>query len=154
MTSGRLTAIAIVAITAIFGIGLWYANVYAYYTVLERVEISLQRGDGTLLPLEIAGEEGIDADTSPLKFRACFRVEPALVARLLADAMPYADPTPLIAPGWFDCFDADAIGAALESGAAQAVLGQRNIADGIDRVVALFPDGTAYAWHQLNDVPE
>ena len=63
----------------------------------------------------------------------------------------YDAPTPLTAPGWFDCFDAEAIGTALEAGEAFAFLGQKNIHDGVDRVVAVFPDGRAYAWNQLNE---
>ncbi len=154
MTSGRLVVIAIISITILFGIGVWYASTRAYYVRLETVEITLQRPDGTLLPLEMAGAEGIDADTSPLRFRACFRVEPETVASLLAAAMPYAEATPLLAPGWFDCFDADAIGEAIEAGEAQAALGVRNISRGVDRVVALFPDGRAFAWNQLNGTLE
>ncbi len=55
----------------------------------------------------------------------------------------------MTAPGWFDCFDANAIGEALERGEALAFLSQAEIAVGVDRVVAVFPDGRAYAWHQL-----
>ena len=58
---------------------------------------------------------------------------------------------PLVAPGWFDCFDAETIGEALETGEAIAFMGEKNIEDGIDRIVAVFPDGRAYAWHQLNE---
>ena len=46
---------------------------------------------------------------------------------------------------------AAAIGAALETGEAVAFLSQANSHPGVDRVVAVFPDGRAYAWHQLND---
>ena len=62
----------------------------------------------------------------------------------------YQDAVPLTAPGWFDCFDAAAIGAALEKGEAIAFLSESEIHPGVDRVVAVFPDGRAYAWHQLN----
>jgi hypothetical protein len=62
----------------------------------------------------------------------------------------YDNPTPLNAPGWFDCFDAAAIGAALEKGEALAFLAEAEIRPGVDRVVAVFADGRAYAWHQLN----
>lgn len=154
MTSGRLVVIAIIGITFLFGIGVWYASTRAYYERLDNVEIALQRPDGTLVPLEIAGAEGIDAYTSPLRFRACFRVEPDSVTTLTAEAMPYDDATPLLAPGWFGCFDADAIGEAIAAGAAQAVLGVRNISQGVDRVVALYPDGRGYAWNQLNGTIE
>jgi hypothetical protein len=66
----------------------------------------------------------------------------------------FEDPTPLNAPGWFDCFDAPAIGAALEAGEATAVLGEREARAGVDRVFAVFPDGRVYGWHQLNGTLE
>ena len=62
----------------------------------------------------------------------------------------YEKPVPLIGPSWFGCFDANKIGEALEKGEAIAFLSQANIAPQIDRVVAVFPDGRAYAWHQLS----
>jgi hypothetical protein len=92
---------------------------------------------------------GIDADSSPLRFRACFTT-PLSQAMLSETYRLYDDPTPLNAPGWFDCFDAAAIGAALEAGEALAFLAEAEIRPGVDRVVAVFPDGRAYAWHQLN----
>mgnify|MGYP006198981481 CR=1 FL=1 len=58
---------------------------------------------------------------------------------------------PLIAPPWFDCFNAERIGRALETGEAIAFLSVPDITPGVDRVVAVFPDGAAFAWHQLND---
>lgn len=57
---------------------------------------------------------------------------------------------PLVAPGWFGCFDAERLGEDLESGAAIAFLGQENIEYGIDRMVAMYPDGRGFAWNQLN----
>jgi len=57
---------------------------------------------------------------------------------------------PLEAPGWFDCYDARDIGAALETGEAVAFLGESNVVYGIDRVVAVFRDGRARSWHQIN----
>jgi hypothetical protein len=56
----------------------------------------------------------------------------------------------LTAPGWFGCFDAEAIGEALKEGRAVAYLGEENIHYGIDRVVAVMDDGRAFAWHQIN----
>ena len=66
----------------------------------------------------------------------------------------YAGATPLVAPGWFDCFDATAIGAAIERGEALAFLSQANVHADVDRVVAVMPDGRAYAWNQLNPSAE
>jgi len=62
----------------------------------------------------------------------------------------YPDAAPLVAPGWFDCFDADALGAALETGQALAFLSVPNVSYGVDRVIAVTPDGSGYAWHQIN----
>ncbi len=62
----------------------------------------------------------------------------------------YDDAVPLNAPGWFDCFDAAEIGAALENGEALAFLGTENISYGIDRIVAVLPDGRGFAWHEIN----
>ena len=45
---------------------------------------------------------------------------------------------------------ANAIGEALEEGTALAFLSQSQIAPQIDRVVAVFPDGRAFAWHQIS----
>lgn len=156
MTSGRIIVIVIVGVTLVFGAALWWANTRAYYEPLEVVEVSVQRPDGTLLALDITQAEGIDATTSPLRFRACFTLtEDALLTEgPLTEALVYDDPTPLIAPRWFDCFDATTIGEALEAGAAVAYLGQRNAARGVDRVVAIFPDGRGYAWTQLNGTLE
>ena len=58
--------------------------------------------------------------------------------------------TPRTAPGWFDCFDAEAIGDAIESGEARAYLGTKDVRYGIDRIVAILPDGRGFAWHDIN----
>lgn len=46
------------------------------------------------------------------------------------------------------------LGAALESGEALAFLGQRDFIYGIDRVVAVLPDGRGFVWHQMNHCGE
>ena len=61
---------------------------------------------------------------------------------------------PHIAPRWFGCFDATTIGDGLESGAAIAFLGEKNVDNGVDRGVAVFGDGRACAWDQLNNFGE
>jgi hypothetical protein len=67
---------------------------------------------------------------------------------------PYEGAEPLVAPGWFDCFDADEIGAALSEGTAMAFMGTENQSYGIDRIVAILPDGRGFAWHQINHCGE
>ena len=90
----------------------------------------------------------IDASSSPLRFRACFAVGSDKAA-LAAEFIRYDAPKSLVAPGWFDCFDAREIGQTLDQGAALAFLSQENIRDGLDRVVAVMDDGRGFAWHQL-----
>ena len=104
-------------------------------------------------PIVVKDVQGIDATSSPLRFRACFKTTMTL-ATLTEAYKVYDGATPLYAPNWFTCFDAEKIGAALQSGQAVAFLGQKNVVPNkdnveIDRVVAVFPDGTAYAWNQL-----
>jgi hypothetical protein len=152
--NGKLVAGGIVLTGLVAGIAMYWLQVYALYAPVSftpGTEITLVPIEGAV-PEAIVVEniEGIDADSSPLRFRACFTT-PLTQATLTETYRLYDRPTPLTAPGWFGCFDADAIGEALERGEALAFLSQANISKGVDRVVAVFPDGRAFAWHQLND---
>ena len=151
---GKIAAGFIVIASLIGGAFLYYTQVYAYYQ-----PVAFQPGAEIMLtpvesdvpePILAEGVTGIDGDSSPIRFRACFTT-PMTLAMLSETYRIYDRAEPLNAPGWFDCFDAPAIGAALEKGEAVAFLSQANIHPGVDRVVAVFPDGRAYAWHQLND---
>jgi hypothetical protein len=138
---GRIVAGALVACGLLAGVGVWYLQVYAFYDdVSDSAVITL---DGA--PLAVRDLRAIDSDSSPIRFRACFQL----------DAVPegpvHPAPTPLTGPDWFDCYDAGTLTAALRDGRATAILAQAEIRDGVDRVIAVFPDGRAFAWHQLND---
>ena len=154
MSAGKIVAGSIVAIAVIFGAFVWFTQIYAYYEEVpaEGIVIRLTPlGDGSEPEAMLAEDiEAIDADSSPLRFRACFQTTESL-ALLTESYIIFDEAVPLVAPGWFDCFDAMAIGEALETGEAIAFMGEKNISDGIDRVVAVFPDGRAFAWHQLNE---
>ena len=150
--SGKFIGIIIV-VTALFaGIAIYWLQLYAFYDdVSLNAELRMTNmvtGEPEVVLYD--SFQGIDADSSPLRFRGCFTTTMSL-AMLTETFETYEQATPLTAPGWFDCFDADQIGAALETGEAIAFLGERNIQDGVDRVVAVFPDGRGYAWHQLNE---
>ena len=97
--------------------------------------------------------EGIDADSSPLRYRACFTT-PMSTAMMTETYVLYDDAVPLNAPDWFDCFDATEVGEALESGQALAFMGTENIVYGFDRVVAVMEDGRGFVWHQINHCGE
>lgn len=153
MRAGRIAAAAIVISAFVAGAGIYYLQVHHFYRELPAgsVALTLVPRDGTEgEAIEVRDMRAIDATSSPIRFRACFAVarDPA---GLTATFEPYPDAEPLTAPGWFDCFDAGEIGTALEDGRARAFLGQREIATGVDRVVAVFDDGRSFAWHQLNE---
>ncbi len=155
--NGKIVAGSLVLIAAIAGIGGYWLQEYAYYTPVTfkpGAEIELTPiTSPTPEPIPVKDVQGIDATSSPLRFRACFTSEISL-ATLTDSYKVYTGPTPLNAPTWFSCFDAGKITEALASGEAVAFLGQTNILPNtenveIDRVIAVFPDGRAYAWNQL-----
>ena len=127
---------------AVFIPALWYTQFYAFYFEMpETTEITV--ADRTV---QVRDFRGIDADTSPIKLRACMTLDPAAL-----DGLPQADnPDPLVAPGWFECFDAGAVVRALEAGTAKAYLAATGEFHGAERMIAVFDDGRAYMWRQLS----
>jgi hypothetical protein len=142
--SGRIVALVIVIVTAVFGAGLWYAQVHAFYEEIEAERINVQ---GESYP--VSDWRGIDASSSPLKLRACFRLPEAAREDIAARLEPYPEATPLVPPGWFDCFDAGRLTADLEAGRATAYLAEEEEFEGANRILAVYPDGRAYMWRQL-----
>jgi hypothetical protein len=150
--NGKIVGGFLVLTGAVAGIAMYWLQVYAFYepaSFTPGAEIMLTPiASGVPEPILAENVSGIDADSSPLRFRACFTT-PQSIAMLTETYKAYENAVPLNAPEWFDCFDAAAIGAALEKGEALAFLSQANVHPGVDRVVAVFLDGRAYAWHQL-----
>ena len=104
-------------------------------------------------PIAYENFSAIDADSSPIRYRACFTT-PVSYGSLTDNYVIYDKAEPLVAPSWFNCFDAKEIGAALETGEAVAFLGTENVSYGIDRIVAVMPDGRGFVWHQINHCGE
>ena len=155
--TGKLIAGFIVGISLVAGIAIYYLQVYHFYdevaaTGAEDVKLTLM---ATGQPEVILYEDfkAIDSESSPIRYRACFET-PMSQPMLSETYVAYDGAEPRVAPGWFDCFDAKALGAALETGEALAFLGTENIAYGIDRVVAVTGDGKGYVWHQINHCGE
>ncbi|MEZ5778267.1 MAG: DUF6446 family protein [Paracoccaceae bacterium] len=155
--NGKLVGALIVVTGLIAGAAVYYLQVYAYYRPVEPASaaavIRLTGLDGVPEPMLAEGFDGIDASSSPRRFRACFTT-PMSLAMLSETYQIYPDPTPLIAPSWFSCFDAGRLTDDLASGAAVAFLSEKDIQPGYDRVVAVYPDGRAYAWQQPNESAE
>lgn len=153
--NGKFIGGFIVLAALIGGIALYYLQVYHWYEDVPQTSdtatirlVSVVSGE----PEEVEIEEfqGIDATSSPLRFRGCFLTflnhSTATETYELVNGAE-----PLTAPGWFDCYNATQLGADLESGEALAFISEPEIADGVDRIVALYDDGRAFVWHQLND---
>jgi hypothetical protein len=150
--SGKLFVIMLIGFAAAFGGALWYFQTYAWYEPVAADDAALvltPLGEAAPEPMLAEEVRAIDAATSPLKFRACFRT-PMSLAMLTETYRVYERATPLTAPGWFDCFDARRLTEDLESGAAIAFLGAEEASGGADLVIAVYDDGRAYAWRQLN----
>lgn len=151
--SGKVIAVVLALCCVLAGGGLYYLQVYGFYDEIapsgasDVMLTALHSGNPEAVKHE--GFQAIDAESSPLRYRACFTTDLSLAA--LSEAyVIHEDPVPTVAPGWFECFDASAIGAALETGSATAFLGTGNVVYGFDRVVAVSMDGHGYVWHQLN----
>lgn len=154
MTNGKLVAGFLVGAGLIAGLVMYWLQVYAFY---ERIEedvaptmVEVTGKEGQMLSIPIHDYQGIDSDSSPLRYRACYRLDPAA----LADAQRMIRPTPTNGPSWFDCYSARTIHDDLESGRAMAYLGQRDYRPAIDRVIAVYPDGSAFEWRQTNEEAE
>ncbi|MEO1550696.1 MAG: DUF6446 family protein [Pseudomonadota bacterium] len=143
---GKLLVASIVVFTLLFTAGLWYTQTRAYYTQLEgveEIEVAGQR-------LAVRAYRGIDADTSPMKIRACLELDPSAISAPVATKA-----TPLQAPSWFECFDAGTLQADLQAGRAVAYLAGDETPEGastyeILRYLAVYPDGRAFLWRQYN----
>lgn len=139
------------------GAAIYYLQIYGFYdevpangsTDVEMTSLVSEAPE----PILYDSFRAIDADSSPIRYRACFTT--TLSQALLTETyMPYEGAEPRNAPGWFDCFDAADIGAEIEAGTALVFLGERNITYGIDRVVAVTADGRGYVWHEINKCGE
>lgn len=154
--SGRIVGLIIMISALIAGGALYYLQVYGFYEEVSaevtEVRLMLYTSD-TPVPILAENIEAIDADSSPIRFRACFTT-PSSLPMLTETYVGLDRATPRNAPEWFDCFDAAEIGAALADGTALAFLSEKNIAFGVDRIVAITEDGRGYIWHELNDCGE
>ncbi len=152
--NGKIIVSGILLSSLIGGIALYYLQVYGFYEPVEVAEVELVSVvSDAPEPITVDMFEAIDADSSPIRYRACFTTDMSL-ALLSETYVGLEAATPRNAPHWFDCFDADAIAAELAAGTALPFLGQKNVEFGVDRIVAITDDGRGYVWHELNDCGE
>ena len=137
---GRYVVTGLVTFTVLFGLVFWWFQSHAFYTETQADEAEVVIA-GTYY--RVTEWKSIDASTSPLKMRACFLIGDPV------EALPELAPEPLVAPGWFRCFNAEVIAENLARDYAKAYVAERNDPRGFDRIVAVFPGGRAYMWRQL-----
>lgn len=149
MNWGKIAIIALVGGGALAGAGVWYTQEYAFFDQIDPASpeavITVETETGPVT-LDLAAFEGINADSSPIRWRICGQ------AQSLPEGMvPSPASEPLNGPRWFSCYDAPQIGADLASGAATAYLAQPEVRPNVDRILAVYPDGRVYGWHEYND---
>ena len=106
--NGKIVGGVILVAAAIAGITLYYLQVYGYYREaptppqgVELVSLSTDMPE----PILTDNFRAIDADSSPIRYRACF--DTTLSLAMLSETYVVSDEIePRNAPGWFDCFDA------------------------------------------------
>jgi len=152
--NGKIIGIVIMLSAAAAGAALYYLQVYGFYETVEARDVQMV-SLATNAPEPILADNitAIDAESSPIRYRACFDT-PVSLAMATETYVLMDQVTPRNAPDWFDCFDAAALGAELEAGTALAFLGAKNVHYGVDRIVAITDDGRGYVWHELNDCGE
>ena len=152
--SGKFVGIIIMICAVIAGAGLYYLQVYGFYERVESDTITLVSVvSNEPETISVDDFQAIDAESSPIRYRACFSTELSLPL-LTETYVGLEDTIPRNAPHWFDCFDAEAIAGELEAGTALPFLSQKNIHFGVDRIVAITEDGRGYVWHELNKCGE
>lgn len=150
---GKFLALILIVSGLAAGGAMYYLQVYGFYDEVElqpgRDVMLMPLGGGAAQPIAYSDFQAIDAGSSPIRYRACFRtkVAPAELAQVFALSDKQE---PRNAPPWFDCFDAAEIGAKLADGSAQSFLSVKNISFGVDRIVTVTDDGFGYVWHELN----
>ncbi len=152
--NGKLVASVILLIALVAGGAIYYLQMYGYYDRVTPTPgqdvLLVARNSDIAEPIPYADFQAIDASSSPIRYRACFTTD--LSADTLATTyVERQGGEPRVAPGWFDCFDAKAIGAGIETGTIRVFLSRKNIDYGVDRVVGISSDGHGWAWHELND---
>lgn len=152
--TGKVLVIVLLLCGAAAGAAMYYLQVYGFYyevTARPGQDVALMPlGGGAPQPIAYDGFQAIDADSSPIRYRACFRTDLSLDA-LSAAYEPAEAPEPLTAPEWFSCYDAAVIDTALKADKARAFLAAKNVHYGVDRIVTVTEDGRGFVWHVLNN---
>lgn len=142
--NGRTVLVIGGVLLLLFTAGLWYTQFHAFYYDLQREPLVI---GGVEYPVETW--VGTDASSSPLKRRVCLTLRGDVAEQILGAHPVLDDAEPLVAPDWFDCFDAGRIDRDIASGAAKVIKMGPSGFDGVDNYIALYPGGEGYVWRQI-----
>jgi len=113
---------------------------------LHTINVTPNNGDAPEAML-IDGQPIVAFSTDAKFYYACFQT--GMSFGLLTETYEISDDAMPAKPlGEMACYDQEQIAQDVASGEALSLVGQRNIIDGIDRIIAVYPDGRAFAWHQ------
>ena len=151
--NGKTIVIFLILVPIVSGSIMYYLQVYAYYSVVSSDGVSdvmlTRKTDGTVEAITYSDFRGIDSGSSPIRYRACFKV-PESIEQLKERYVVVDDVEPLVAPAWFDCFQAKNLGQKISEGLAVSFMSVENIVFGIDRIVTVLPGGDAFSWTKIN----
>ncbi len=151
--TGKILGIIILVSALITGAAVYYLQVYAFYEEVTPTgvdDVQLTTLEGTRETILYEDFRAIDAESSPIRYRACFTTSTPL-STFMDTYELYTGASPRNAPNWFSCFDAEAVGEEIRNGRAHVFVSERNREFGIDRVVAVTEDGRGYVWHEVNE---
>jgi len=133
---------ALIVSALAIGAGIWYSSTVGSYDRVTDIDALPVAGELRA----IADYQGLDGVSSPLKLRGCFTQDWDVAA---SDAHR-DEATPLVTPGWFDCFDALQIDADIQAGTATVLISEENNPFGFTTYLAVYQDGRGVLWRQIN----
>jgi hypothetical protein len=115
-------------------------------SVLHDIKLTQQSNN---LPIKILiNDKPISAYSTDAKFyNSCFNVI-TTIDQLSSKYVKSNNPAPSKPLGNMACYNYDQLKEDIKSGVAYSFIGEENIINGIDRIIAVYSDGRAYAWHQ------
>ncbi len=110
--NGRFIVSVIVICAALAGAAMFYLQIYGFYDDVSETDnrvvlTSVVTGAPEEIP--VSSLSAIDADSSPIRYRACFQTDQS-IGMLTESFELHPKAEPRVAPGWFECFEAEQIG--------------------------------------------
>jgi hypothetical protein len=152
MNTGKILVSMLVLSAVLSGLAVYYTQVYGFYAPLDEARSPLKStpslDDMQPIPLAVTEFRGIDADSSPLRYRSCFRITDMAA---LEGARPFEGANPAGRAALVFLLFRQGLDRRSGIRRRHRLSSQPEIHPDVDRVIAVYPDGRAYGWHQFND---